>query len=520
MATKPASTTVRRSLQEWEDFCKQVQSSSAVNFNETPEEQLLRKKKALKDYNYFVRTYFKTLTDCDCATFQITYANHVLKNNNQFAIAEWPREHAKSMHCDIFIPMWLLAHGQLTGLMLVGKNEDDAANLLSDIQAQLQFNELFTHDWGDQYNFGHWQEGDFTTRSGIRFLALGRGQSPRGVRKNQLRPNVAILDDIDDDEIVQNPRRVKKVVESIFGALYFALMITDWRILVAGNRIHPQSILAHLVGDTQPGTPKREGIYHNRVVAIDEHGKPAWPQRYTLKQLNDKIKGGGMRARTEMFHESHVEGTIFQEKHFGWKPMPPATWDKYRVIVGYFDPSFENKPTSDTKAVRVWGLDADKEERHCLSSFVQRCELHKCFEFMSAMDEKCPPGVGIIWYVEKQFFNRPIQDALYRHNEARKRAGKKPLMVITDSRTKENKFTRIVKMEPVYSMEKVFFNQDEFHSPGMIEGNNQLKSIEPGYNSPDDSPDADEGAWYYLEQHLPTRSFSPRIAPPRNSSGW
>jgi len=84
-------------------------------------------------------------------------------------------------------------------------------------------------------------------------------------------------------------------------------------------------------------------------------------------------------------------------------------------------------------------------------------------------------------------------------------------MVITDVRTKENKYTRIVKMEPVYSAGKVFFNMEEFHSPGMIEGNNQLKSIEPGYNSPDDSPDADEGAWYYLEQHLPNRHFSPRI---------
>jgi len=388
MKSAPKSTIVRRSLQEWEEFCRQVQNSSTVNLNESKEDREKRKSNALLDYNFFVRTYFKKLTDCDCASFQIKFATSVRDHNNRFSIAEWPREHAKSMHCDIFIPMWLLAHGKLTGLILVGKNEDDACNLLSDIQAQLQFNELYIHDWGEQYNFGHWEEGDFTTKSGIRFLALGRGQSPRGVRKNEKRPNVAILDDIDDDEIVQNPRRVKKVVESIFGGLYFALQIKDWRILVAGNRIHPQSILAHIVGDTQPGIPKRDGIYHSRITAITEDGQPAWKERYSLQQLQDKIKNGGMKARTEMFHESHVEGTIFREEMFGWKPMPPSSWEIYRIIIGYFDPSFENKPTSDTKAVRLWGLDPKTEERHCISSFVQRCELHKCFEFMSMKDDQ------------------------------------------------------------------------------------------------------------------------------------
>jgi hypothetical protein len=159
-------------------------------------------------------------------------------------------------------------------------------------------------------------------------------------------------------------------------------------------------------------------------------------------------------------------------------------------------------------------------EKHCIKAFVQRAELSKAFEFMSAMDDKLPAGVGIIWYVEKQFFNRPIQDALFDHNTNRKKLGLRTLSIITDTRVKENKYTRIVKMEPAYTSGQVFFNIDEIHNPDMIEGNNQLKGIEPGYKSSDDSPDADEGAWYYLDMHLPNRHFTPIIGQRKTLSKW
>jgi hypothetical protein len=508
----------KRSLDEWKRFCEQIQAASTIPFGDNATKQKARKDKALKDYNFFVRTYFPTLTDCDCADFQIKAANRISKHNNEIAVFEWPREHAKSMHSNVFMPMWLLSQGKLTGMVLMGKNETDASNLLSDLQAQLQFNELFAHDYGDQYNFGSWEEGDFTTKNGIRFVAIGRDQSPRGLRKNEKRPNLAVIDDIDDDEIVNNQKRVRKVVEKIFGALYFALQIKDWRMIVAGNRIHAQSILAHIVGDIKPGAPKREGVFHSKVFAIDKQtGQPAWKERYTLEQLQSKMKAAGtLMARREFFHENHVEGTVFKDQYIQWRKIPRHR--DINPIIGYFDPSFENKPTSDFKAVRVWGLKG--EEKYCLGSFVRRAELGDAFNWMSDFEDKLPPGTGIIWYVEKQFFNRPIQDALHLHNKRRKRLGMRTLAIITDARTKEEKFTRIVRMQPTYENGLVFFDIDQMHNPDMVEGNNQLKGIEPGYKSPDDAPDADEGAWYYLDMHLPDRTFSPRMGRHIHKRSW
>lgn len=500
--------TVRRSLDDWKQFCEQVAASTSVNRFETPALQQARKARALKDYNYFVKTYFELYADADCADFHVKAANAILRDPNAFAVLEWPREHAKSVHANILIPMWLLAHGQLTGMILMGKNEADAANLLSDVQAQLQYNELYCHDFGQQYNFGDWQEGDFTTNGGIRFLAIGRDQSPRGARKNEKRPNYAVIDDIDDDIIVHNQRRVLEVVDRILGALYFALSIKGARVVVAGNRIHNQSILAHLVGDIAPNTPKRTGVWHSKVFATDGgyyNGKPSWHQRYTLPELRLKMdKAGIIRSKREFYHDNVVEGKIFKNEYFHWAKTPPLK--SFEIIEGYFDPSFENKATSDFKAIRVWGLKDNK--LWCIKSFVRRSTLEDAFNWMYDFERSLPEGVTVIWRMEQQFISQPIRQAL---ENVRKQRGSY-LSVISDTRTKPNKYSRIVRMEAMYCNNQVMFNAAERHDPDMIEGNNQLSGIEPGYKSPDDSPDADEGAWYYLLPHFDRDQRTHRIS--------
>ena len=522
-----------RDYKEWLKWCDNVQRASTKKLDESPEEKAAVKKKLLKDYNFFFKTILSMYCDegkTDCAPFHIDLAEKVVKwkrpedNPNLMAAAEWPREHAKSVHVNVGIPMWMIANEKLNGMVLMGKNENDACNLLADVQAQLQHNELFAHYFGPQYNAGSWSDGEFTTREGIRFLAIGRDQSPRGARKGEKRPNYAAIDDIDDDDIVHNQKRVKKVLGKILGALFFALETKKGGTMVmAGNRIHAQSILAHFVGDIKPGAPKRKGIYHSKIFAIDpKTGQPAW-SRYTLAQINSKVEmAGSVLGRREFFHENHVEGEIFKDSMIHWIKM----WHllrKYEIIVGYFDPSFENNPKSDFKAVRVWGgyvTPGNDWQRHCIKSFVRRAPTIHAFEFMSNLEDKLPAGVSILWYMEKQFFNKPLRSALAEHNKNRRRVKKKELVVLIDSRTKENKYVRIVKMEPSYTNNENFFNLDELHSPDMIEGNNQLKGIEPGYNSPDDSPDADEGAFYYLDMHKPEDTWTPLIETYSNSKGW
>jgi len=317
---------------------------------------------------------------------------------------------------------------------------------------------MISHLGRDFQTFGDWQTGDFTTKDGIRFLALGVGQAPQGVRKGAKRPNLAICSDLDDYEIVQNQRRVKNVVDWIEGALMPAIQIKGSRFIIEGNRIHPQSILATFIGDTKPERPKREGLYHNKVFAtqipgenytrqyISEGGVPSW-DRYSTEELSRKFQRVGIvMTKREYYHEHVIEGRVFNR--FQWKSVDLK---KLKIVIGYIDPSFEDKPTSDFKAARVWGLMSPRDFI-CIKSFVRRCPLDTLFTWIGEYnDQMNSKGIDVLWYIEKQWITQPFRDALASVTRKRKAKGLKAVVILQDGRKKENKFVRIMNMEPKHS---------------------------------------------------------------------
>jgi hypothetical protein len=124
--------------------------------------------------------------------------------------------------------------------------------------------------------------------------------------------------------------------------------------------------------------------------------------------------------------------------------------------------------------------------------------VHIVYQWMWNFKQRLPAGVGILWYIESQFVNDAFTDALALFNQT----NKAHLYLMPDKRDKPDKYMRIVAMEPIYHLGEVLYNVEERHNPDMITGLNQLKGIEPNYRTPDDSPDAQEGAWYYLGQHI------------------
>ena len=118
------------------------------------------------------------------------------------------------------------------------------------------FNERYKADYGVQYKSGKWDEGHFVTNDGIGFWAFGRGQSPRGAREAANRPNLILVDDIDDAEICKNEKRVQEATDWVLGDLFGCAPIKGSRFIIIGNRIHKKSILTHLVGDVEDDDPK------------------------------------------------------------------------------------------------------------------------------------------------------------------------------------------------------------------------------------------------------------------------
>jgi hypothetical protein len=512
-------------LKRWQEHCRHVQEMTSKSNSESHATIEKRKAKAKKDYNFFTSYYFPHYcTDKETGEiipngdFHLEWAKAVLKDKNFFGVAEWPREHAKSVHCCIIIPMWLKINGELDGLLVTSKSEDAAKRLLADIQAELEYNQRFINDWGEQYNEGNWEDGDFTTKDNTFFLALGRGQSPRGIRKGGKRPNCGVSDDIDDDEIVNNQHRVLKVVDWLLGAFYGALDIRQSRFMMVGNRFHPKQVLAHIVGDVEPEDPKREGLYHSKIYATTNgelEGDPTWWQKFKKEALHRRFKiVGSIMALREYFHKYVIKGKRFKAEWIHWDDILPL--DKYDALVVYFDPSYKATTANDYKAIRFWGKIGIK--KHLLSSFVRQTTITQAVKWMYDLYESLPDGqkANVEFWMEDVF----LQDQFFEDFELEAELRGYYLPIRGDKRDKPDKFARIEAMTPIYERGHAIWNIKEKKSPDAQNGLIQYMGFEKGSSIHDDAPDADEGAWYKLDKKTFTQKFKPRMGNDKNSHQW
>ena len=150
--------------------------------------------------------------------------------------------------------------------------------------------------------------------------------------------------------MVLNQKRVKQAVKWILGSFYGCLNIKRKRFVIEGNRIHKQSILAHIIGDITPETPKRKNLKHIKVVAYDKNGIPAWKERFTKEELDRQIDAmGSILGRREYFHEPTIEGTVFKDSWINWGKCPAAS--EMDAIVEYCDPSDKGNANSCYKSI-------------------------------------------------------------------------------------------------------------------------------------------------------------------------
>ena len=151
-----------------------------------------------------------------------------------------------------------------------------------------EFNARIIADFGEQKSVGDWQEGEFTSQSGVKFLACGRGQSPRGLREREARPDYIVIDDLDDDELCRNEKRVKDLTDWVKEALFGALDVGRGRFIMVGNLISKTSVLANIAAT--------KGVYVSEVKAVDRDGNPVWKEKWTKDEAQEYRDFVGYRA--------------------------------------------------------------------------------------------------------------------------------------------------------------------------------------------------------------------------------
>lgn len=497
---------------EWQEHCKRIQSITDTSslVSETPVQKEKRINRLRQNYADFCEYYFPhflTLTDKTTgevirtvhnAPFHNSAALKVKNTPNLKAVFKWPRGHAKSTHFDIFLPLWMMFQKRrlINVMVIVGKSEDSARGLLSDVQAELEYNQRLIADFGEQKNLGNWQDGEFVTQQGVAFFARGRGQSPRGLRYKEARPDYIVIDDLDDDELCRNEKRVNELTDWVKEALFGALDVGRGRFIMVGNLISKNSVLAKIANT--------KGVYVSEIKAVDHNGEPVWKDKWTKEEAQEAAAFMGYRSwQKEMMHNPIIDGTIFRIEWIKYKKALPL--HKYEQLICYTDPSFKSSKDNDYKASRLWGKIGS--ELHLIDCYVRQDTVSGMVRWLYNLYESLPENVVVSFFMEANFLQDTILDEFTAEGNIRGYQ----LPIMPDKRKKPEKIQRIEAVSPLWERGFVYYNEALKDSIDMQVGIEQTLALQRGSNVHDDAPDADEGAIWMLQRNSRQTEFKPRF---------
>lgn len=490
--------TPKQARTEWEEFYGTFVSNADVDIHEPPEQRARRRAKLEADPEEWFAYYFHRYCKCRPAAFHRKATKRLLADPNAYEVRAWSRELAKSARSMMEI-CYLALTGKVRNVLVVSNSYDNACRLLDPFKNQLQNDLRITLDYGPQPVEGKWEDGEFTARCGCSFRALGAGQSPRGTRNAETRPDFILIDDLDTDEACRNPDRVRQTWEWVESALLPTRSVSEaCRVLFNGNVIAKDSCI----------TRAMKMATHVDVINIrDKQGRSTWPEKNSEEDI-DRILGqiSARAAQQEYFNNPLSEGDVFRE--LTWGKMPPMK--KFRYLVAYGDPApSENKSRqSSTKAVVLAGL--LKGVLYVFDCRLDRGLNSEFIEWYAALDNE----VGTEATVYNVMENNKLQDPFFQQvfkplvQEKRReidiRTGR-TFNILPDTKKKTDKATRIeANLEPMNSTGRMILNEEQRDNPHMKRLEEQFLMFTLSLKYPADGPDCVEGALRWLRDKAAT----------------
>ena len=513
----------KEALKDWESFRRSIEQATTVVFDEDYAQKKTRIDALLKDYQAFAKYYFPHYCSTDFGYFHHNYFKELLKSERAYIVNPWSRDHAKSVVTDVVSVLYLWAKGEVKNLILTSHNETNAVELITPLKLEFEANLRLQNDFGNQVNVGNWEAHKFITYNGASFRALGAGQSPRGTRNQEARPDMIIVDDIDTEEVSRNKKRLDELWEWVTGALYGCFSIQGKkRFVIVGNIIAKDSVVTRGVlqadHSEQVDILRKEKLDKEYINALEKQikaypnkkandykiwqeclkyaqlgYKPSWKERFTIFDCVYMIMKMGYRmSQREYFNNPLVEGRVFKKSWMQFKALPPLSL--YTNLVAYLDPGFKKSDTSDSKCLILMGMAAG--EIHVRKVFCGKASVEEMIEWGYATHEFVTKRYASYRFKMEEVF---LQSLLYK-DFAAAAVKKYPLPVSGDTRKKPDKDARIEALSGYFERGSVFFDEDlkeEHHTQALIE---QFLNFEPGVKSLKDGPDAFEGGLFFLLQ--------------------
>src|SRR5574343_732684 len=181
-----------------------------------------------------------------------------------------PRGFGKSTTVDLAYPEKKILFQEKKYVITVSNTADLAVERAEDLKIEITSNPVLTGLFGPMESNNFSMKG-WVTSTGIKVLPRGAGQQVRGRLHLGSRPDLIIVDDLEDSESVRSEDQRKKLKEWFFSDLVNSVdrAKNDWKIVVIGTILHEDSLLMNLLDDPD---------WHSaRLQLCDENYNSRWP---------------------------------------------------------------------------------------------------------------------------------------------------------------------------------------------------------------------------------------------------
>lgn len=249
------------------------------------------------------------------------------------------------------------AYGLFRNAIIVGNTEKRACERLTAIKHELSTNELLAGMFGahDEHTSKVWNEAEIILSTDVRIAALGRGQSLRGTKYLQWRPDFLFCDDIEEVEKGQ-VYSDEEAFETVrwFNKVLVAALDKNARIRVNSTPLSRNALPMHLARDRDWLTR----TYPIEYLSPEGERAPTWPSRYPLPWIDARkatfVRSGILNdwMQEYMCVAEDREAKLF--KHDMFRVLPREhTWE---ATFAMYDPARTTKQTSATTGWAVWSF--------------------------------------------------------------------------------------------------------------------------------------------------------------------
>lgn len=253
------------------------------------DERKLRVALARESHHWFFNLYFSHYIDCPAAPFHKKFFEITEDENINMAVIVSFRGSSKSTIMTTSYPLWaIMGKMQKKLVVIVGRTQRQTKLMIDNLKKELEGNAMLYKDMGPFKE----QDSDLGSYTlylpwyDAKIIAVSMEQTIRGIRHGKYRPDLILLDDVEDLESVKTMEGRDKIFNWIASEVLPAGQLNT-KVICIGNLLHEDSMLMRLKRKIKNN--ELDAVFME-IPLINDNGKITWPGMYPNMESVEKKK--------------------------------------------------------------------------------------------------------------------------------------------------------------------------------------------------------------------------------------